>query len=568
MNAGKFDFDNYGIGELLRRTTLVVPPNQRPYMWGDRQVENLLLDFNQAIQADEDDYFLGTIVLVQKGKGPPSIVDGQQRIATTSILLARIRDLQQELRRNARAEAIERTYLRELDIDTEERVPRLQLNVEDHEFFVEHILGTREERSKHRLGKVPRASNRRLATASEIIDAFLRDILKGTKPDDQSDYLNRWVSFIKDIASVVIVTAPDEVGAFRMFETLNDRGLKAGAADILKNYFFSKAAGRLNEAQMHWSSITSSIESLSEDEDERLVTFLRHFWVIRNGPTKERELAKAIRTEISGETKTLTFLSSASAAVEPYVALWSSKHPFWAQHRASTRHSVDTIANHLRVEQIRPLMFAVALRFDPVEAEKAFRLFVSWSVRFLVYGGRGGMLDEQYSRRAQEVGTGRITKARELREAMEKYVPSDAEFASAFATARVSRAHLARYYLRSIDKFTKDDPQPEFLPNEDAEQITLDHVLPLTPSDEWGVDESEAEAVQKMLGNLVLLRANQNRGLGNSSFAKRKSVYAESGYYVTRMVAEYSRWGAKQIRDRQENLAQLAVKTWPTSFGN
>ena len=161
-------------------------------------------------------------------------------------------------------------------------------------------------------------------------------------------------------------------------------------------------------------------------------------------PTKERELAKAIRTEITGETKTLTFLAAASTAVEAYVALWSSKHTFWTRHRASTRHSVDTIANHLRVEQIRPLMFAVALEFDPVEAEKAFRLFVSWSVRFLIYGGRGGMLDEQYSRRAQEVGTGRITKARELRDAMERYVPSDAEFEAAFATARVSRAHLAR----------------------------------------------------------------------------------------------------------------------------
>ena len=231
---------------------------------------------------------------------------------------------------------------------------------------------------------------------------------------------------------------------FRMFETLNDRGLKAGAADILKNYFFSKADARLIEAQTYWGAITSSIESLSEDEDERLVTFLRHFWVIRNGPTKERELAKAIRTEITGETKTLTFLAAASTAVEAYVALWSSKHTFWTRHRASTRHSVDTIANHLRVEQIRPLMFAVALEFDPVEAEKAFRLFVSWSVRFLIYGGRGGMLDEQYSRRAQEVGTGRITKARELRDAMERYVPSDAEFEAAFATARVSRAHLAR----------------------------------------------------------------------------------------------------------------------------
>ncbi len=564
MAVEKFGFDSFGIGELLRRESLMVPPNQRPYMWGDHQVDSLLFDFNQAIQDDEDDYFLGTIVLVKKGKGVPSIVDGQQRIATTSILLARIRDLQTELGRAGRAEAIEKSYLRDIDIDTEDSMPRLHLNVEDHDFFVDCILSTPQERDGP--CEQVRASNQRLARASETIDKFLRSVLKNIKSEKQSDYLNRWVSFIKDSASVVVVTAPDEVGAFRMFETLNDRGLKAGAADILKNYFFSKAGHNLKDAQDYWSNITSSIESLGEDDDDRLVTYLRHFWITSNGPTKERELAKSIRRDVTGETRTLSFLSSASSAVEAYVALWSSKHAFWADHRSSTKSAVDTIANQLRVEQIRPLMFAVAMRFDPVEAEKAFRLFVSWSVRFLIYGGRGGMLDEQYSRRAAEVGTGRITKARELRDAMAKYVPTDAEFETAFSTARVSRAHLARYYLRSIDKFTKDDPHSEFIVSEDLEQISLDQVMPVNRGDSWHISNEEAESVQKMLGNLVIIRDSQNKSLVGSSFKKRKEIYAQSGYTVTRMVADYDNWGAREIRDRQAWLAKLAVEAWPLSF--
>jgi len=109
-----------------------------------------------------------------------------------------------------------------------------------------------------------------------------------------------------------------------MFETLNDRGLKAGAADILKNYLFSKSGRRLPEAQSCWNTITRSIESLGEDEDDRLVTFLRHFWIVSNGPTKERELANRIKSDITGETRALSFLTAASSAVDPYVALWSS----------------------------------------------------------------------------------------------------------------------------------------------------------------------------------------------------------------------------------------------------
>lgn len=565
MSSGKFRFESAGIGELLHRGRLVVPANQRPYAWDAPHVTALLQDLWEAIENDEEDYFLGTVVLIQNGKETPSIADGQQRIVTTSILLARIRDRQQKLGRQNRADAIETGYLRDIDIDTEERVPRIRLNIEDHEFFVSHVLN-RTDGSPSDLPVKMRASNKRLLKASQIIASFLNDICKQSK--DESELLNKWVKFIREGASVVIVTAEDEIGAFRMFETLNDRGLKAGAADILKNYLFSKADSRLVEAQMLWNNITGAIDALGDDENERLVTYLRHFWVLTHGPTKERELAKGIKFEITGETKALTFLSSASAAVETYVSLWSSKHPIWASHKSATRHSVDTISNHLRVEQIRPLMFAVALRFDPEEAEKAFRLFVSWSVRFLIFGGRGGMLDEQYSRRAEEVGTGRITKARELRDAMSRYVPTDAEFEAAFATARVSRANFARYYLRAIEKSTKDDPQPEYVANEEADQVSLDHVLPLTPGDDWDTSEDEAEAVQKMLGNMVLLRANQNREIGNKGFSARKATYGNSGYNITRMVSEYPSWGPDEIRDRQARLAKLAVATWPLNFGN
>ncbi len=570
MPTGKFTFDSYGIGELLRRGRLLVPPNQRPYAWEERHVQNLFQDLNEAITNDEEDYFLGTIVLIQAGKVLPSISDGQQRIATTSILLARIRDRQYLLKRAQRAAAMDSDYLRTIDMDTEERVSKLRLNVEDHGFFVDHILPspTDDGYRPTTAADAIRPSNRKLLQASNMADDFITDIVKPLRPEAQSDYLNRWVKFIRDNASIVVVTAPDEIGAYRMFETLNDRGLKASQADILKNYLFSKAGPRLAEAQMLWNTVTTAVESLGDDENERLVTFIRHLWILSHGPTKERELAGSIKTEITGESRALSFLIEASHAVQDYVALWSSRHSKWSGYKSTTRQSIDTIAHHLRVEQIRPLLFAVARHFDPVEADKAFRLFVSWSVRFLIYGGRGGMLDQQYSLRAQDIGTKRITKARELRSAMENYVPTDTEFEGAFATARVSRAHLARYYLRAIEKTTKNDPQPEYVENEEIDQITLDHVLPLNPGDEWDVNEEEADAVQKQLGNMVLLRANQNRDLGNGGFGAKRALYSQSGYNTTRMVSEYDRWGTEQIRRRQADLAKIAVRTWSTTFAD
>jgi hypothetical protein len=573
MAGTNFEFHIKGIGSLLKVGRLAVPLNQRSYMWSDEHVRALLQDFDEAISNDDDDYFLGTIVLVQHEREDPSIADGQQRLATTTILFARIRDLLATVSREIAANSVDTDFVRSIDRDTEQLLPRLTLNAEDHDFFFRRVIPNPGE-SQGRHVEATRQSHRRLIAASEIVTEFLSDKLKPLRKESHADWLLKWVKFVEFKASVVVVTVPDEVGAFRIFETLNDRGLRAGQADILKNYFFSKAAKRIVEAQTMWSATATGIESLGEDEgDEKLITYIRHFWVTTHGPTKERELAAQIKLEIGGETKTIEFLSDASASVQIYLALWNPKHSKWSDYKSSVRRNVETISEHLQVKQIRPLMFAVALHFDKIEAEKAFKLFVTWSVRFLIFGGRGGMLDQQYSLRAQEVGLKKITTARALRDAMQKYVPSDKEFEEAFATARVSRAHLARYYLRAIEKTLTDDPQPEYVANEDVQDITLEHILPFEPTADWGVDEETARAGQKLLGNMVLLKADQNRDVGNSDFVAKQRVYADSGYYVTKSVAttrvcEPSKWTMQDIRNRQTELAKLAVKTWTLSFAD
>ncbi|RWI99971.1 HNH endonuclease family protein [Mesorhizobium sp.] len=312
-----------------------------------------------------------------------------------------------------------------------------------------------------------------------------------------------------------------------------------------------------------WNQVSGAIESIGDDDDGRLLTFIRHYWVTGHGPTKERELATEIRKELKGETKTIQFLDQASQSVHDYVALFSRSHPKWTAYKNTTKEHLHTITEVLQVEQIRPLMFAVARHFSPAEADKAFKLFVSWSVRFLIFGGRGGMLDQQYSLRAQEVGTRQITKATELRENMRRYVPTDGEFEEAFASARVSRAHLARYYLRALDKTLKGDPNPEFLANEDEVTINLEHVMPVNRGEHWGKEADERFGTEKLLGNMVLVRASKNKDIGNKPFEEKREAYENSSYAITQQVAAYEKWSIDQIRERQRDMARLAVETWP-----
>src|SRR5690606_19680735 len=131
------------------------------------------------------------------------------------------------------------------------------------------ILASPEDADYEAAVTVPpqRASNQRLQEASAQCLAFFQEGMNRLPDHARADYLLKWVDYLQHQASVIVVTVPDEVGAYRMFETLNDRGLKASQADILKNYLFSKAGSRLNEAVTLWATIASEVEGIGGDEN-------------------------------------------------------------------------------------------------------------------------------------------------------------------------------------------------------------------------------------------------------------------------------------------------------------
>src|SRR5262249_33220620 len=93
---------------------------------------------------------------------------------------------------------------------------------------------------------------------------------------------------------------------------------------------------------------------------------------------------------------------------------------------------------------------------------------------------------------------------------------------------------------------------------------TLEHVLPERPAEAWGVSEETAAALYKRLGNMVLLKLSVNTRIGNVSFEEKKKAYkASSHLLLTKQVLKCSTWGEQEIKNRQEKLAELAIKTWP-----
>jgi Protein of unknown function DUF262/Protein of unknown function (DUF1524) len=554
-------FEHKSIGLALAHNRFVVPLNQREYSWEGEHVTDLFQDFAGAITGNRDAYFLGTIVLTTSEDGNPEVCDGQQRLATTTILLAAIRDYFHRNGDTIRVRSVEDQFLTTIDRDTTETVPRLTLNVDDNQFFRSYVLSAPDSTDRSIVPTKP--SHKKIAEAARLAVEHVQDILRPQKEDNKVNVLLDWVRFIENGAQVILLRVPDDLDAFIMFETLNDRGLATSKADLLKNRLFKRAGNQnIKEAQTKWAQMKGTLESLGIDDIT--VTYLRHLLITEQGPTKEREVLDRVRRNIDSQQKALQFLDQLAISATDYVAILNPNHRKWNDYGETTRRHLRTINDHLRVEQIRPLVFAVAKHFAVKEAKKAFKLFVCWSVRFLVAGGRGGLLDRNYAIVAEQVGKHKITTAKELVKAMQDVVPTDPTFEAAFSEARVSQNFLARYYLRALEMMATNDPEPELIPNEAQEEINLEHVLPENPGAGWpDIDPEVASANYRRLGNLVLLKASSNSIIGNSAFADKRKVLKESAYLLTAEVGKKKGWGIKEIAERQKRLAALAVKTWP-----
>jgi hypothetical protein len=553
-----------GVGSVLNRYQLRVPLNQRSYAWDESHVKTLLTDFSNAVASETSNYFLGTIVLTPSGDGKWEVADGQQRLATTAMLIAAIRDFLFAGTANEKSAANKYTqnFLLEFDETSGEHVPKMRLNAEDNDFFVKATLLDPDNPDRG-AAQLQTESHERISRACKLCAEHVAKLVAPYSKVDQAKRLYSWISFLRDSAVVIEIRVPDQFNAYTLFETLNDRGLRASQADILKNYLFGKAQDRLNEVAPKWSSMASVIESV--DVDDLLLTYLRHYWISYYGPTVEKELADKIREKVIGRQQSVDMAFGLASNAVDYAALFAPlEHTGWHSYDKQTRAYLYVMTRILQIEQIRPLLLSVIRHFEPKEANVAFKLFLAWSVRFLIAGGGGGgVLDRHYGLRAKEITLGEIKTASSLTERMKGIVRTDAEFREGFVRARISKNHLARYYLRAVELGMAGEPNADLGGIlEDTASYNLEHVMPLKPSADWNLAEETVQAYSKRLGNMTLLDPTTNFNLGNDGFEAKRKHYQHSPLLTAQSVGKYSVWGPDQIEERQAALADVAVKVW------
>ncbi len=529
-----------------------MPEWQRSYAWDSAQVESFWTDltsFNDLYPGNNiegQEYFLGSIVLVTGG---PSnvLLDGQQRLATATILLSALRDARRPYKADA-ATRLQSKYISDFDDATNSTTYVLSLNVYDRDFFRTQIQSdlTATERPQQQL-----KSHGLIRRAREYFDARIAEACESLGGGAAAFEWNlRIGKVLTDHMSVVTVTSSDEDNAASVFETLNDRGIGLSTPDLLRNLLLRRAPNSVAREGIvaAWQQVLSIEDEVGVDR------LLRHYWVSIRGDVKTRSLYREIKATITAEQlDSLSFSKELAGAASAYRDLVQS-----SVDDVELKKSLDAVRDLGATVLYPALLSAHTVGGDsPEKVRMLASALVTLFVRYNVIAGR-----ETTTLESVVYGV-----AKQLREdenfeaALAKLVdlsPDAEDFARRFARAVVARGATARYILEQIEHSMR---ATEELSVAGSGRVHVEHIYPQTPLADQRL--ANHASIINRLGNLTLLSRRLNTSIRNSDFpTKKAAAYEQSEIAMTRKLVDYDHWDAATIAARQLDLTRLAPQIW------
>lgn len=537
-----------------------VPLYQRTYAWTAVQLERLWEDLVQIAEDRAADHrashFIGSLVLAPSPSNGPTgvpeflVVDGQQRLTTLTVLLAAIRDHRVTTESPEHRERINELYLINKFKPESQRIK---------------LVPTQADRPQYNAivdGVQP-------AGGSAVIDAyrfFRSRLVAADDPEDPHDIERLEEAVLRGLA-LVSVTAQAGDNAHRIFESLNNTGLRLTQGDLLRNYLFMRLPTR--GEQVYESTWLPLQESLSSDDLELL------FWLdlVQQDPAHRQADTYAAQQQ---RLSKLHDEKDIEAEIQRFRRLGTLLRTILnpsLEHDAGVR---------LRLERLKAwgttTVYPLLLRLLDLrergdatsEQVAAAALYVeSYLVRRLIVGratqGINRILLSTVHEMPQDLPVEEAVRV--YLSTGRKHYASDADVAAAVSTAPfylTGRPNQRNLVIRWLEE-SYESKEPVALAG-----LTIEHVLPQTLTDSWiaelgltaddDPEQVHAELVHT-LPNLTL--TGYNSVLSNSPFHVKREQLAMSGLRMNQEIAKEEHWGIPELKARAARLAARITANWP-----
>lgn len=563
MASTNFATSNQTLRQILGNgLTYVIPRFQRDYSWTQDEWDDLWQDIEATLSPDGDPaHYMGYLVLQTDDSKLFTVIDGQQRLTTLSLLalsvIAGLLDLADKGhdsdRNRRRAEQLRGTFIGYLDPVTLVARSKLTLNRNNDGFYQAHIVP---------LGRIPQ----RGLTASQKLmrgayEWFRDKVRRHLERDGDGMTLARFLDTLADRLFFTVIQVTDELNAFKVFETLNARGVRLSPTDLLKNYLFS-VVSRTSEDRHTLDALEQRWDKMAQGlGGDTLPDFLRAHWNSRRAFTREKDLFKTIRAAIPDREAVFRLIREMEEDVEIYAALPQPEDSFWSRDESRYVRAM----RHFNVRQPWPLLMAACRVLPRPEFVEVLRACAIITFRSNVISGLASNEQERvYNAVVQRIVGGELTRAGDIIRALGQVYVADEPFKANFSekvlltTAR--RNHrVARYILVEIERHLSGQE-----PDAESPQLTLEHIRPVNPGPDWpDTPEAQDPDFPYRLGNLALLETGLNRDIGNAGFNEKRAAYERSGFDTTRRIAEENAdWTLERVVRRQRWMADQAASIW------
>ncbi len=535
--------------------TFEVPPFQRDYSWDKEEWEDLWLDL---IGLDEEgDHYMGYVVLQETKESKKFlIIDGQQRITTISTLVIAAVKLLQDRGDSERSDLLRNTYLSYKEPSSLIHKTKLKLNRNNDYVYASQLLQL--QVPQYTAGLKP--SEKRLVGAYKYFYNELQKHFESRTTQDIAAFISRKVDEKLFFTSI---TVGDDINAYKVFETLNARGVKLSTADLLKNYLFSKvfshAEGEVEILEKKWYRINDLLGKTD------ITNYIRHFWNSKNYPTERKTtLFKTIKKKIDNYERSIGMINALDEGVLIYSALTNPDSEIWVDEQSKYINEI----NILDVSQCYPLILVAKQKFSDQEFTKLLRDIVAISFRYNTIGGLNpNELERVYGKASVAVFNNEITTSKDLfgKHLKEIYI-DDNSFKNDFKNKQINTNKynlLVRYILSKLE-VQYGGAELEL----NNKNLTIEHILPETPTDEWTNHFQNVDVLDYIfrLGNLTLLESAKNKDADRKSFADKSTIYQTSNYVLTSKNLNYNTWNVTSISSRQADMSNKASTVWKINY--
>jgi Protein of unknown function DUF262/Protein of unknown function (DUF1524) len=559
------------LAKLLRPPRVFdVPAFQRAYSWtvheAGQLLEDLLLAISEAdAQGTDAGYFLGPILLLRNGAdgdpqapaahdGPATrdhqIIDGQQRLATLTVLACVLRDLARETDPDALP------YLDAMircSTESGER-PRWRLQMRG---AAQGTMAALIQTPGATLIESGADGPREGGTEAEALLLAVRDHFIELLSDRDQPALERIAAFIAHECEIAVITSGDVDRAHRTFAVLNSRGRPLNRSNIINALLMDDVAGgELSRLQGEWEQLS---HQLAGDFD----ALFSHVHAAIGDP----------RLPIIADIQRLAKLAGGGGNFNERVLL-----PFGRAFATLTAAShsgsplSDEINRRLRhlswlssAEWIPPVLLWWTRNPDQPEQLSAFLCQMdrlAYGMRILGLGG-----DKRLARMYQ------------VRTAVEKGTALDSDGGPFEFTGEEVRN--IRYNLRDLHRRSQPTCKLILL-RLDSElsggarrfadaDLTVEHILPQNPGRnsrwrDWFTDAEERRACTASLGNLVLMPRTLNAAARNQDYDRKLAIFFSAGGpplpQLTEELRGLTAWTPLQVRAREERLLSILDRMW------